>query len=338
MRCRVPLFLDARISYLLLVGLHYLKLVGQKVFMHAHLPSLMKKEDILIVSDLHLCEGDASPNEDFFYDKEFSHFLDHFGAAKTLLIINGDFIDFLQVTSKGGFSDLTDNERRFGLGTEENKSVFKLRAVFHAHKRFFAALARFVSQGNRVVILPGNHDMEFFWPRVRETFFEELERIKKIPAIRSRIQFLPWFYYEPGFLYVDHGCQYDPINSYDNFLYPLLPNNPRQLDLPFGSFLVRYLFNLIEKTDPLADNFKPPIKYINVALQRDPLHVAQTISRYVPALLRIWVKSVSSQNPSEQHRIEQENNRRLVALAKQHQIPLSTISQLVSLWSRSLLH
>ena len=67
--------------------------------------------NLLIVSDLHLSEGrhpqtkKFSRNEDFFFDEEFSRFLDYHqqhpqeNRKPWHLIINGDFLDFLQVTS-----------------------------------------------------------------------------------------------------------------------------------------------------------------------------------------------------------------------------------------------
>ncbi len=75
--------------------------------------SVDHKYDLLIVSDLHLSEGRSfdtkkiSLNEDFFFDEEFARFLQFHARAtaaglsrKWHLIINGDFLDFLQVISR----------------------------------------------------------------------------------------------------------------------------------------------------------------------------------------------------------------------------------------------
>src|SRR3989338_5490429 len=149
----------------------------------------MKKEDVIIISDLHLNEGVNSPNEDFFYDEEFSRFLKSL-KKKTKLIINGDFVDFLQVvelpTKTAG---LRRSEIIYGLNTEEEKSVWKLRYVIHNHRIFFNALIDFVIKGNKIVIIKGNHDVEFFWPRVKQSFYQELNKINPHKNIKNNISY-----------------------------------------------------------------------------------------------------------------------------------------------------
>jgi UDP-2,3-diacylglucosamine pyrophosphatase LpxH len=298
----------------------------------------MQKEEYIIVSDLHLCEGVDSPNEDFYYDKEFAAFLKHHSKKNTTLIINGDFVDFLQVTNLGHFKNITENERRFGLGTEEVKSMYKLKLVFEQHPLFFKGIADFIAKGNKVIIVAGNHDMEFYWKGTQETFYRELQKIRSIKNIRAKVKFYPWFYYVPGLVYVEHGNQYDPVNSYDNFLYPVLANNTKQLDLPFGSFFVRYFFNVFEKSDPLADNFKPPIKYINIALTKDPLHFTQTLMRYIPFLFRVWAKSIIFQNRKVLRKIEKINDARIDAVAKSFKLSPRKLHSIRSFHKQDLLN
>lgn len=77
------------------------------------MPLDLQKYDLMVVSDLHLSEGrdplikKFSLNEDFFFDEEFGRMLDYQmhrlagrpRERKWHLIINGDFLDFLQVVS-----------------------------------------------------------------------------------------------------------------------------------------------------------------------------------------------------------------------------------------------
>jgi hypothetical protein len=79
-------------------------------------------------------------------------------------------------------------------------------------------------------------------------------------VIQGNLSFLPWLYYEPGLLYAEHGHQYDSLNSFDDFLHPLTPDN--LIDLPVGSFFVRYLFNKVESDYPFADNMKQLSRFI----------------------------------------------------------------------------
>ena len=84
--------------------------------------------NLIIISDLHLSEGRSaltkrySRNEDFFFDESFCRFLDYLNKEskrhqkKWKLIITGDMIDFLQVTSlpKPGEVDfdISDREKK----------------------------------------------------------------------------------------------------------------------------------------------------------------------------------------------------------------------------------
>ncbi|HUL36484.1 MAG TPA: hypothetical protein VLW47_02275, partial [Thermodesulfobacteriota bacterium] len=65
---------------------------------------------IVVVSDLHLSEGwdengYLQRNEDFFFDQNFKRFLEYLSEKgeeekfSYRLVINGDFVDFLQFTT-----------------------------------------------------------------------------------------------------------------------------------------------------------------------------------------------------------------------------------------------
>jgi len=248
--------------------------------------------NLIIISDLHLSEGRSretkrySRNEDFFFDESFCRFLEYLDGEslryqkKWSLIIAGDMIDFLQVTSLPGPGeadfDISDREKKFGLGTEAPKTAWKLKRIMDGHWRFFQGLANFLNKGNRVIIILGNHDLEFIYELVQETFKKELPKyLTDLPEGKNlgvNLQFLPWFYYEDNLIFVEHGHQYDPLNSFDFFLCPFrIFDGQTTIDLPSGSFFVRYFFNRIERLDPFADNIKPMTKYICWALRHRPL-------------------------------------------------------------------
>jgi UDP-2,3-diacylglucosamine pyrophosphatase LpxH len=244
--------------------------------------------DLVIISDLHLSEG-RNPvtkrfnlNEDFFFDEEFRRFVlfleeeSKRRGRKWRLIIAGDMIDFLQITTvpePGEVDfDISEREKKFGLGTEEVKTVWKLKRIMNGHWRFFQSLANFLNKEHRVIIIPGNHDVEFVYEQVQATFKSELPNYLTEPPVAknlgANLEFLPWFYYEAGLIFVEHGHQYDTLNSFDFFLCPFRTIHGKTvIDLPSGSFFVRYFFNRIEKIDPFADNIKPVTKYIWWALK-----------------------------------------------------------------------
>jgi UDP-2,3-diacylglucosamine pyrophosphatase LpxH len=264
--------------------------------------------DLLIVSDLHLSEGRPleikkfSKNEDFFFDEEFAGFLAYYQdqtrwpGKKWHLIINGDFLDFLQVTSQ---EDAPPSLHRdpdhpeYGLACGEQETVYKLKKIMEGHWQFFEALAEFVGSGNVITITKGNHDVEFHYAAVQEELVNQLREIFKNKFIPTgdpnwaqragiissdSVRFADWFYYEKDLLWIEHGNQYDKENSFKYWLSPLLPAIPDwpqdrqdEIDLPWGSLFVRYLFNKIEKTEPFADNIKPQTEFVRWLLLTHPI-------------------------------------------------------------------
>jgi UDP-2,3-diacylglucosamine pyrophosphatase LpxH len=272
----------------------------------------MEERNLLIVSDLHLCEGmdpqsgRYSRQEDFLFDDAFERFLRYhesvkdqprFGGRPWSLIVAGDLIDFPQIDAlpKEGeplkqvkgverYSELSAEERNFGLGTTEVESGWKLMRIAQGHPRFFAALGWFIAHGNHIAIVKGNHDVEFHWPAVQERFVAEVERAYAhqremlgegppvtLEELKERTRFYPWFYYEPNRLYVEHGGQYESSSHLPDYLNPVSPDDPTHLRVIWGNLFVRYLFNQIEDVHPFADNVKPPTRYLLWALRKDPL-------------------------------------------------------------------
>jgi len=284
----------------------------------------MEEQNLLIVSDLHLCEGldpksgKFSRLEDFLFDEAFERFLRYhqevreqprFSGRPWLLILNGDLFDFLQVVSlpeegeellavKGvaRHRELSLEEQNYGLGTTEAESEWKLKRIAQGHRRFFAALGWFVAQGNRVAIIKGNHDIELYWPKVRERLLEEMERAYAhersmrghgppitLAELEARVRFYPWFYYEPDRIYVEHGGQYESSSHFPDYLNPVLPGAPDRIQLPWGNLFLRYLFNKVEDVHPFADNVKPPVRYFFWAFSKDPIMTVWLL------VSRIWI-------------------------------------------------
>ncbi|MFH1683177.1 MAG: metallophosphoesterase [Candidatus Woesearchaeota archaeon] len=195
-----------------------------------------EKYQLIVISDLHLSEGWSpetkrlSRNEDFFFDLNFQRFLQRLarkaekGRFFYRLIINGDFVDFLQFTSTPDGEtiegeSITKRENKLGLGTSTIKTLWKLNILMNGHWIFFNALKEFISRGNEVIIIPGNHDIEWMITEVQIRFKEKLST--DIPEDRKadflkRIRFIHWFYYDPNLsVYVEHVSQYDNLNSFD---------------------------------------------------------------------------------------------------------------------------
>ncbi|NJK88193.1 MAG: hypothetical protein HC923_01565 [Myxococcales bacterium] len=237
---------------------------------------------LLILSDLHLgrdCKaitgfrGSARPDADF--DRAFIDMLGHYTAGKELewkLILAGDFIDFVEVVlvpdEKGPANLLltfepSKEERSYGLGTEAERALVKLEMTLDYHQAFFEALARFVRRGGELVMLRGNHDAEMHWKKVQRVLRRRLaelafrgeshdldELLEERETFQARIEFAPWFYLEPGRIYVEHGHQYDTYCSFDLQLLPVSPKDPKRIDTPLFMFAMRYFVNMMTDLTP----------------------------------------------------------------------------------------
>jgi hypothetical protein len=157
--------------------------------------------EVVIISDLHMSEGRTPAGtyegtENFFADESFRRLLESLadsGDRSRMLVLNGDVIDFLRVVSVPETDDdfvewgrmlhavgleewtpeslkerVTDREREFGLKTHDFKSVWKLDRAMQGHPPVFDALAEWIYDGNFIVILKGNHDLEWYWRLVRD--------------------------------------------------------------------------------------------------------------------------------------------------------------------------
>jgi len=248
------------------------------------------------------------------------------------LVINGDIFDFLQVISKPKpgaelfgvkgvrtYAELSQNEQDFGLGTSSPEIVWKVGHIAKGHPIFFQALAWFVAQpGNELLLMKGNHDIEMYWPDVQQKMRLILQgaygawRQTAVPNdnhallpllpnmpdelnladLNKSVTFPPSFLYEPGLFYAEHGCQYEPANSFRNFEDPRLPatsdfpDAPNYIELPSGSLFVRYFFNDVEHIHPFADNMKPISRYVFWLLRNAPGQLTTFVRELLPRYLK----------------------------------------------------
>jgi len=226
-----------------------------------------------IISDLHLGEGRQSKLEDFD-EQDTENFVSFFkeialmGGVK--VIINGDFIDFPQVILK----NMSTPPQSF-LGATETESNLRLQKVIAGHPDEFDALRNFLAQkGNELLLLPGNHDIDFCWNRVLKTFRQ------CIGATDENFKF-GMVYKEAG-LYVTHGHQYSDDNKIDvpiNFTF-------NRLNYCWGTLFMEYLFNKIEDRYPLLDNARPVWKVVLSAILHEELLVTGQVAANILLFLK----------------------------------------------------
>lgn len=218
----------------------------------------------IIVSDLHLSTEELL--DDFYSDEEFAQMLNLLSKDEpTTLILNGDTIDFLQSSP----NEMINNINLLQSIYSDSESATKiLKKVHQRHQTFFTALSNFLSNpDNRLIVLKGNHDAEFAYESVKKCFCELVGAEHK-----DRILFPEYgFYIEEKGVYVEHGNQYDRLNSFSNFQLPFADSKGKNIELPFGSILVKVLWNRLEKSFPFIDKIRPMTASISLAIAQRPL-------------------------------------------------------------------
>ncbi len=199
--------------------------------------------NLIVISDLHLGEDLRPGGTGVSYlrhlvrlEKELEKFLHHhtdvwLDERPWRLVINGDMVDFMSMNilpEEGDADTSSDDDRLYGLGWSERAAQKKLERVIVRHQGVFRALGEFVLAGNQLVVVVGNHDVEFHYESVQRTFVEWLcgltvgagaNEDERAP-VAGRVQFCPWFYYEKDQIYIEHGHQFDEYCSFDYQLRP----------------------------------------------------------------------------------------------------------------------
>lgn len=292
------------------------------------------KSIFYVLSDLHMAEGNVGRGtykgtENFFADQYFSDLIDHLLNKHKdefcELIINGDFVDFIRITTppesvedisawqaeldKLDFNfDLTCfkaswKEKRYGLGTNNYKCIWKLYLIIKGHEKVFNALAKWVYDGHSLNVVVGNHDPEWYWPLVQKYLILRLKEMAvnahstcgKISE-KSVIFNLKGFEISPS-IWIEHGHNREYMTSicpeYELDLCDAWMKWPRrfsaskfkeswqkQLDIPFGSFWNRYLVNRVELSFPFINNMKSNTNIASVLFKEYPLETLKLFFSY----------------------------------------------------------
>lgn len=213
-----------------------------------------------IVSDLHLGAGDYL--DDFNQDGNFVAFLDTVGGRRGAeLVLNGDFIDFVAVKL-----DKTSARPFSRLGSTEDESLSKLERVLEAHADLFTAIRVFMEKGHRVVLVPGNHDVDLFWPRVRDRLVDVLGG-----PDGDHFHFEASGVYRAGPLHVEHGNQYYADSVFENFTHPFL-RDPKsgelRLERSWGNCFLEYFSNgMMSERNPFINNVRPIPNMVFLGIQ-----------------------------------------------------------------------
>jgi UDP-2,3-diacylglucosamine pyrophosphatase LpxH len=213
----------------------------------------------LVISDLHLgrgrtLEGGATnPLEEFYFGQKLVEFLNYYSTGQYVdheveLIINGDFLNFLQVDYRGHFLTVIT----------ESVSLEKLKTIVEGHEEVFDALRNFAAApGRSITYIVGNHDQCMLWPGTRAYLNDRLQ---------TSIKYKNIVYFFDG-VHIEHGHMHEAANRLDPKRFFLKKNLPEPiLNLPFGShFFVDFVLRL-KHVHPHVDKVRPFKQMIRWAL------------------------------------------------------------------------
>jgi len=273
----------------------------------------------LIISDLHLGE-DLSPSANEatsrhvdMVERQLVSFFEHYSRRRAdgrpwRVVINGDMVDFMAITilpNQPEYARLVANrghdDGEFGLRRTVNSSIAKVKMVGQRHAALFATMARFLARGHRIEIVCGNHDIEFHWRDVQAAFVDEivlayqgLPEAKRTGAatrdeLHAGIEFHPWFFYEPGVAWIEHGHQYDENCAFDYGLNPLHPTDDEILS-NVDTASTRYLTNYVREIDAHAQEDWSAMGYLKFTMSlglRGSLRTARAYYSFSRALLSV---------------------------------------------------
>lgn len=252
------------------------------------------------------------------------------------LVLAGDVIDLVGMSISPDEADaleLTDDERRHGLGGSRRGSAIKMRAVVRRHARFFTALATFVADGHHVVFVRGNHDVELYWSSVRKVFRQALVehsdgRLDR-STVKARVSFRHWFYYEEGFVYVEHGHQYDETCAYHHVLAPLSPDDPERLSYSFSDILLRYIVRPTRGLSSDGHENQSMLDYLRMAISMGLWGCAELAYRFFRAIGRMF-KAWRAHTSERVHAIRQEHERQMHRVAQRLRLSIDQVRAIAS--------
>ena len=304
------------------------------------------RHNLLVLSDVHLgsdliqhCRPGAPLRSaaSSRRDRDLAALLDWYrerpaGELPWKLVIAGDLVDFVGMSVSADAAEIltapNEDEQSHGLGGAVDHTLAKLRRVAAHHGDVFAALARFVAAGNTLVVVRGNHDVDFHWQPVQAAF-REILRAHGAP-LEDAVEFADWFYYEEGVVYVEHGHQYDDFCSYEHVLHPVAPSDPKRSARSLSDVLLRYVVRPTAGMRESGHDKANAFDYLRFGARLGARGILRLGSRFIgaiAALLGIWRDHVGDAAAW----VRAEHERKMALLAEARKLSLVKLQALAAL-------
>lgn len=313
----------------------------------------------LVISDLHLGEdlspsaGEANTLHIDIVERQLISFLRYYARRREdgrpwRLIVNGDMVDFVSIAIFPDHPDFAGQkasveEQEFGLKRSPAVAVAKMQAVVKRHIGVFRAMARFLSRGNQVEIISGNHDTEFHWKGTQDAFcaglataWKGMSESRRPGAISPEevvegVAFHPWFFSEPGVLWVEHGHQYDECCSLRHQLYPRQSDSD-EIVTNVDSAGVRFVTSYVAEAEAQNMDMWSMAGYVRFGFGlgiRGCMRLAFGYYSFAKTLLKVW-RAEAKRGPAGRE-IRDAHEKRLSALADTWEMPIEQVNRLASL-------
>lgn len=201
------------------------------------------------------------------------------------LVLNGDVFDFDGVAAVPDPAPFPVSwlERARGLYPEEAKSAWKMRRILGDHPELVDALRTWLRDGNTMVFVIGNHDLELHWPAVQSELREALA-----PPDPDALTVNEFYLVSGEDTLFTHGNQLDPYCVCPDPMHPLIEHDGRRrIRMPFGCLAGKLMLNGMGLFNPYDDaNFIRPFgEYLKFFFQY--------VARYQPHIVWSWLWSAA---------------------------------------------
>ncbi len=178
------------------------------------------------------------------------------------LVLAGDIFDFDTVIRAPDPSPfpLSWLERCRGMVPEEARSAWKMGRILADHPALVRALTRWMEDGNFLVFIIGNHDLELHWPAVQAEL-----RAALAPPRHDALTVCEFFRVCGGDTLVMHGNQLDAYCVCHDPLHPFIEVKGRlRVRLPFGNVAGKLMMNGMGLFNPHVETsfIRPFTEYV----------------------------------------------------------------------------
>lgn len=265
----------------------------------------MPRKTLFVISDTHIGAGgqtEGNKLEDFISDAEFVAWLGSLVAESQRdgiemeLIINGDWIEFLQIPAVAAFVPHQPYPPAAYNDVAEAAALQRLDIVLGWRPGMFLSLRDFLHPGfprRSLTILFGNHDPELAYAGVQARIRAALGDEAGLVTVGARS------YWRDG-VFIEHGNAYtEQVDRFTNPDRPFDPADPAKVEHPVGSKFVTNFFNGLEWERPWVDGIYPVTTLIFFAIAFEPAYALRVLRGLLAAAPDILVGMTGAPGPGE---------------------------------------